>query len=613
MMTNHMWESRDIEILLSDGTVTMSQQQHSAPLWEALKGFALMAEGKDSAFAIGNRVDAKGTETTFVEHDLGSNFIARLEISPKKAIASVSNMSMGNSISKLKDIAQIAPAVWFAYLHSEEAQNKSFKKHRDDVVNHIIAGIDESSLPNFEFDLTNFEALALAMTGPVDGTELSLPVLDKKIKGPTKVLYGAFQTFPSSSGTVAAPKSRKRDAIVPFILDSEEVRSYKKNLTPDQIARVPKVRDAHVYGDNEIYIYEGSKKTENDSGDLKVRVFQITGPAAAGKSETAEQFAANNGLPFYNVVTNKSTRFDQLLDTWVPYLVGGTLPTFTAEENAVNTALNSDTQGRDALEIAIEALELPSLVEAKFDPAYAWECIGESGEPDSPSTVIDRIEGKAKAVLSSLKTKLESQDTSGMTLAYKRVLSPFVAWFMTGGVLEIGEMATMPIGEMSRFHDILDFNRKGSLMTAEGEVFRHPMCYVFLTNNLEYDEDHPLTLPMISRMALDVEFPQLTEDEAEDRLISVLGCEAAKKVRARELVAAYNAIGKEALNLSLPGGLDFRNLKQIGNRILVHDFDPRTVFEKEVIHHFVQHSDPESKVSDETALLSLLDELDLFR
>ncbi|MBP3896345.1 MAG: hypothetical protein J6D57_00720, partial [Mogibacterium sp.] len=84
---------------------------------------------------------------------------------------------------------------------------------------------------------------------------------------------------------------------------------------------------------------------------------------------------------------------------------------------------------------------------------------------------------------------------------------------------------------------------------------------------------------------------------------------------AKDITHAYLAIGKEAANLSLPGGLDFRNLKQVGNRIINHgdEYDPREVFEREVIHHFVQHSDPESKTSDELALLGLLDELDLFR
>lgn len=613
MMEQSMWKTGVVMFPLAGGGLKASRQDHCQDMWEALIGLSRNLHGEDSDFAAGTRLDSKGTETIYIEHKKGSQ-IARVEIRPNKARASIANAAMGMAISNIRDVSEIAAAVWYAYLAFDPSgQPKQDLKDLHDLTEALHEGLEEDEIEDFEIRLTNYEAKAMLVNGPITGKETRVPVLDKKVQGPSKIISGEFVSFPNGSAMSAkssAPKTR--DAVDAFILDSEMIKKYRSKLTADQLARVPDVRETHMYGENECYAYKVLKDTENDRGDLAVRVVQVTGPAAAGKSEAVEQFAANNGLPFYSIVTNESTRFDQLLDNWVPYLTGGKLPTFTAEEEIVNAALKADTEGRDALSVAIEALDLPSPLEVKFDPGYAWEVLGKVGKPAPTQEIVSWIEEKATAILDSLKSKIESADTSGLTLAYKCVPSPLVSWCRTGGVLEIGEMATMRKGELSKLHDLLDFNRKGSIMTAEGECLRHEACYCFLTNNLEYDEDHPLTLPMISRMSLDIEFPQLTEEEAVERLVSNLGCES-KRAMAKDLVHAYVSIGKEATNLSLPGGIDFRNLKQIGNRILVHDFDPRKVFEKEVIHHFVQHSDPESKTSDETALLGLLDELDLFR
>lgn len=275
--------------------------------------------------------------------------------------------------------------------------------------------------------------------------------------------------------------------------------------------------------------------------------------------------------------------------------------------------MKADTENRDGVELAREALGLPSPLEVKFDPAYAWELLGQLGPPEIESEINAQIEGKARGVIASLQKKLESGSNSGpLTLGYKLVKSIFRECFENGGVLEIGETSKMRSGQCSILHDIIDYSRRASISTADGEVFRHPFFFVFFTNNLEYEEDKPLPPPMVSRMALDMYWPEITEGVATSRLVKALGCEP-KRDKARAIVKAYLALSKEARNLSLPGGLDFRNLKQIANRILNHDFDPRLVFEMEVLHHFSQYSDPESRISDEAALLGILDELDLFR
>lgn len=611
MMQEWMWTQGTVQFPMADGSTCDSVQEHCKPLYEALLGYTKSVYQADSPFSLGVRVDNKGAETLYVEHLLDAARVARLEMGPKRVRASIANTAMGNAVSAVKDLNELAPAVWFAYLHTDPDRNMN--PSLKDIVSNLMLRIEDEDMNDFEVVLTNFEAMMMTLSGKVTGAETSFPVLDKKVLGPNKITFGQFRTFPAAGkAAVKGRHAQTRDAIKEFILDSPVLRAYKAAMTSEQMARIPDIRPSHIYNENEVYAYQVFKETEEDQGDLAVRVCQVTGPAAAGKSEFVEQFAANNGLPFYAVVTNESTRFDQLLDSWVPFLAGGKLPNMTADEKKVNASLEADTDGRDAVELAIEALDLPSPIEVKFDPESAWDALGRTGSPAPAQEIVSLIEERAKSVLSSLKEKIESSDTSGLTLAYKCVPSPLVSWCKTGGVLEIGEMATMRKGELSKLHDLLDFNRKGSIMTAEGESFRHDACYVFLTNNLEYDEDHPLTLPMISRMSLDLEFPQLTEDEAVDRLVSVLGCES-KRGQAKDLVHAYVAIGKEATSLSLPGGIDFRNLKQVGNRILVHEFDPRLVFEKEVIHHFVQHSDPESKVSDESALMGLLDELDLFR
>lgn len=610
-----MWHQGILTFPLADGNLGTTRQEHCIPLMIALTEYTKSVYGETSKMAAGTRSDQKGHETFYVEHEISGSKVIRLEIGATKVRASVANPVLANHISAISDMADIAAATWFAYLHMDPQKNLNADYHPNlkDMMELLHNQIEADAVDDFELQLTNFETKCMTLTGPITGAETSLPVLDKRVKGPQKIICGTFKTFPSEgkAAAIASGADRSRNAIKDYILDSPQIREYRKRLTPEQLARVPDVRPSHRFSDDEIYMYQVQKETELDSGDLAVHVHQITGPAAAGKSEAVEQNAAENGLPFYSLVGNESTRISDWLDQWVPYLTGGSMPSLTEEEKAVNNAMKSDTEGRDALSLAIEALGLPSQIEVKFDPDYAWECLGNSGPAAPSQEIIAKIEEKAKEILGSLKEKLSAADGSGTTLAYKCVPSPLVSWLKGGGILEIGEMATMRKGELSKLHDLLDFNRRGSIMTAEGEIFRHEMCYVFLTNNLEYDEDHPLTLPMISRMSLDIEFPQLTEEEAVDRLVSVLNCQS-KRGQAKDLVHAYVALGKEATNLSLPGGIDFRNLKQVGNRILMHDFDPRTVFEKEVIHHFVQHSDPESKIHNETALMSLLDELDLF-
>ena len=613
MMVNYMWEEGLLDLPMADGTTKKSSKEHCLPLFEALMGLASNNNGGSSSFAAGTRLDLKGSETIYIEHKLGGSQIARVEFRPNKVRASIANAALGMSISKIKSMADIAAAVWYAYIAFDNGTSKADGQKKAALIDTLYRGLEGEETDDFELALTNFEASAILINGPITGAEESLPVLDKKIEGPKKIISGEFVTFPVSAAAAStATMAQDRQAVLPYLLDSEELREYRKNLSPEQKAHVPEIRPSHVYREAEIYAYKVMHATQNDPGDLAVHVVQCTGPAATGKSQFVDQKGANDGMPTYHLVFCKSSKFDHYLDSWAPYLVNGNIPALTAKEKLVNEALQADTDNREAVEIAMEALGYPSAIEVKFDPDYAWDILGKKGSPAPAQEIVAELETSARSVIFSLKEKLEKTDTSNCVLGYKRIMSPLVAWFTGGGYMEFGEMATMSPGEMSKFHDILDFNRKASIMTAEGEVFRHPQCYAFLTNNLEYDEDHPLTLPMISRMSLDVEFPQLTENEATDRLVSVLGCEAKRPI-AKDIVHAYLTIGKEATNLSLPGGLDFRNLKQIGNRILIHEFDARQVFEKEVIHHFVQHSDPESKVSDETALLGLLDELDLFR
>ena len=91
-----------------------------------------------------------------------------------------------------------------------------------------------------------------------------------------------------------------------------------------------------------------------------------------------------------------------------------------------------------------------------------------------------------------------------------------------------------------------------------------------------------------------------------------MGCEG-KKAKAKQVVEAYLALCSQAKALTLPGDLDFRQLKQIGNMILNHGSDPREIFEMEVLTHFTSYSDPYDRVKDESALLGVMDELELFR
>ena len=616
MMERKMWDCGYVAFPMADGSLQQSSQEHCKPLFEALVGLAKSNSGTSTDFAAGTRLDQKGQETIYVEHKWAAAHYARVEFRPSKVRASVANAALGNQIERISDLAQIAAAVWYAYIAFDT--NKQFSGI-EKITQKLDAGIEEDEVEAFELELTNFEARAMIAQGPITGAEDTVPVLDKKVKGPQKIVSGKFVTFPNSGSAVSGSNGPlTRAAIEPYILDSDAINALRERTmqTPEMNAMVPSIRKNHMYSEPEIYAYKALKETENDEGDLAVHSLQITGPAAAGKSQFAENFAANMGIPFGSIAVNESTRISDITDDiWVPYIEhGNAVRSLTERERLVNDAMNADTEGRDALAIAREALDYPSSIEVKFDPAYAWEILGEKGPVESSSKINSKIDEQVNAVLMSLKEKLSSADTSASFLSYKKIPSVFRFLFENGGLLEIGEAATMRKGELSKLHDYLDFNRRAYMETSDGLVYRNDAFYVIFTNNLEYDEDHPMTLPMISRMALDIEFPQLSEEAAVDRLCSVLHCEN-KRSLAKDITHAYLAIGKEAANLSLPGGLDFRNLKQVGNRIINHgdEYDPREVFEREVIHHFVQHSDPESKTSDELALLGLLDELDLFR
>lgn len=613
MMERKMWDCGYVAFPMADGSLQQSSQEHCKPLFEALVGLAKSNSGTSADFAAGTRLDQKGQETIYVEHKWAAAHYARVEFRPSKVRASVANAALGNQIERISDLSQIAAAVWYAYIAFD--MGKQFSGI-EKITQKLDTGIEEDEVEAFELELTNFEAKAMIAQGPITGAEDTVPVLDKKVKGPQKIISGKFVTFPNSGTTVNGSNGPlTRAAIEPYILTGEKAQRLRERTkkNPALFALSGKPKESHQYSEQEVYAYKCFKDSEEDEGDLSVHVMQVTGPAAAGKSEFGLNFAYNNGFAFGSVTCNESTRIMDLIeDKWVPYIERGKVASFTEVEQIVNDALKADTEGRDALAIAREALDYPSALEVRFDPSYAWEMLGETGPAKSVSEINSLIDAKANEILTSLKKKIENSDTSNAFLSYKLVPSIFRLLFENGGVLEMGEAATMRKGELSKLHDYLDFNRDAYLETADGLVKRNEAFYVIFTNNLEYDEDHPMTIPMISRMALDIEFPQLSEEAAVDRLCSVLHCEN-KRCLAKEIVHAYLAIGKEAANLSLPGGLDFRNLKQIGNRIINHDYDPREVFEREVIHHFAQHSDPESKTSDELALLGLLDELDLFR
>jgi len=613
MMNGWMWECGLLTVELADGTSETTKDEHCTALFQALKGCAEIQAGKDSLFAAGTRVDDKGSETVYVEHKLDNTKTVRVELSPCRCRASIANPSKGNAISGVKDLAQIAPAIWFAFLQKQEGHIASAIKNLCDKFNE---GIEPDEFGSFQIELTNLEAMTMVMSGPVNGSEASLPVLDKRVQGPQKVLCGEFTTFPAAVGKTASGFGGDvydRAFIGQFRLNTAAIEAYRKSKRPEDEARTPERRNDYVFGKPAVHAYKRAFDTQNDGRDLAAHTFAFFGPPASGKSEIASVFGELNGLAVRRQVFGKSFTWDDLMEQIVPYVVKGTLPNFTKEEAAVNEALKADTEGRDPIELAREALGYPATgIEVKYDPDYAREFLGEGFANSSFLELDDEFTSRAREVLSSIGRKAEQSGLGNEFLGFKTIVSEFMEWFINGGVLELSETSTANPAELARLHDVLDFSKDCWLTTASGTHKRNPCCYAFITNNTDGDENNVMPAAVLSRAAVPVWVPAPTLEEATERLCKTLGCEG-KKAKAKQVVEAYLALCSQAKALTLPGDLDFRQLKQIGNMILNHGSDPREIFEMEVLTHFTSYSDPYDRVKDESALLGVMDELELFR
>ena len=490
------------------------------------------------------------------------------------------------------------------------------------MIDKIYYAQDEKDALDAETLLSNFEAKVLTLSNvPVTGTEKSIPALAKSVKGPQKIIFGEFRTFPdgisgkASSYNGAAPnKVWTRDEILKnFRIETPKMKTLRKNLSAEMKLRVPEADPAFEYTPLIVYIYEQLYLTADDPDGLAIHTMQLYGPAAGGKTAICRQWCADQGIPFIEALANESTRVTDWGDQLMPVLTGGSAPTLTKNERAVNEAIKEADED-EIISAAAEAMELPGAIEVQFDHEGAWNSLGEVGPcPDDPAEVWAVIEQKVRKVINSLKRKLEDGAGNGQqSLGYRLVPGPLTTVLRNGGCFSVAEMATMRTGEMSTLHDVFDFSKPAWFSSVDGDIKRHECCYLFVTNNIEYDEDHPMTIPMVSRMQLEREVKDISESVATDRLVKKLDCED-KRSRAKELVKAYISLSKEARALSLPGGMDFRRLLTVCNRILRHDQDARMLFEYEVVSRFTQFSDPESKNANEAALLSIMDELDCFR
>ena len=433
MMTGYMWPLGPVTIKMSDGAEKTSSQEHCIALMTALRGYAEVYEGatapEDLKFAAGTKLDEKGTETMFVENKIDSTRIARVELMPRRCRASMANPALGNAIARVSDLDSVAPAIWFAYLQSQYGNSLKGNEFQS-LIEEIVYGTDDAD--DFELKLTNFEARAITTVGPVTGDEKNLKVLDRRVEGPTKIICGVFETFPGVAAAMAGvAASCTRAEIQKFRLETKALEAYRKALRPEDIARIPERRDDYVFGEAAVHAFERASQTQNDPRDLAVKTFAFFGPPASGKSELATVFAELNGLPIRRQVFGKNSCWDDLMEQVVPYIVKGSLPSFTEEERLVNDALKEDAEGRDPVELAREALGFPATsLEVKFDPDSARAVLGEEFAGEDYMALNVELDSRAKAVLSSVSQKINAAGVGHEFLGFKTIISEFMEWFI---------------------------------------------------------------------------------------------------------------------------------------------------------------------------------------
>ena len=221
MMEQFMWNEGLVMIPLAGSGTVASKQEHCQSLWEALIGLSKNLHGEQSDFAAGTRLDSKGVETIYIEHRQGSQ-ISRVELRPNKARASIANAAMGMAVSKVKNLADIAAAVWYAYLAFDaNGQPTQGVKDLHELTDAVWAGVEADEVEDFEIKLQNYEAKAMLVNGPITGAETSVRVLDKKVLGPAKIIAGEFVSFQLNAATNSSPSGPKqKDAVKEYFLDS---------------------------------------------------------------------------------------------------------------------------------------------------------------------------------------------------------------------------------------------------------------------------------------------------------------------------------------------------------------------------------------------------------
>lgn len=606
------------------GTIEATREHH-IPIFEALKGMALDTHGEESDFAVGTRLGNGGAETIYVEHKQGSQ-IARVEVATGKVRASVANPAMGMAVKKVKELAEIAAAIWYVYIAydfdntygSASGKAKTVEKDLQSLLDRIYNGIEDDELADFELDLNDFEAKALSWNGPLNGSEKSVPVLDKKMAGPTKIISGTFETFP---GTAKKPVATDRKYTIEKLKEIVEkgmtpaMREHAANLTEDQKAYLVSPMDDYVPGKIIFWMARRVFDTLGKRG-REVHAIGLFGPAGSGKTEVKRKLAELTGEPDYSHVFHKNFSMDDMREQQIPFIAHTIDPAtlnLSPEEAAVNAALKADKTGRAPELIAWEALDYPSREEVMLMPELAEDILGPDYAGEEPHKLYAELQLRIQNVLLSLKRTLENSGVGRDYLGFRAYFPPYLKWFIGGGWLECAETSTANQAELAGLHEDFDFSKDVYKdIPSLGLVKRNPFCFVVLTNNLDGNENQEMSSPLLSRMQVPLYVDAPSVQETTDRLCKVLDCKSQRQ-KVKEVVEAFMAVADIAKKKELPAELDFRRLKEITGEIVCDEYDPREVFEMEVMTHFKIYSEQYCRHEDEQAMLSVLDELELFR
>lgn len=539
------------------------------------------------------RIDRNGKLTACVYHQSTKSFTSKLKTKDDcagawlalliKTILDVNTNIDGvvNSNIYATSLDASLNAINNGLISAHPEQKSIVEKEALETVQELIKRYAEDGLK--EFDKTSI-------------LELGSVELQNGTLGPQKHLHGVpFRAMKKC-------KESKKE----LVLDTKRYQSIawvNNDLSPQELALVPKDNKRHVVSQLEVEILDEIERTSKKSADMRVTNILLSGTAGTGKSETARFIASEKALkrPFVTQTCDADMTKDDLLGCLMPVVSDDaeTIKSLTKDETEVYLAIK-DTEGgsrESAIDAFAETLGYPTIAECFLDPIGSWEILTGTKTTDiDPASCVEKLDSLMSNILTTVIEKLSNG--SDKAVSYRYIPSPTIEAIKNGYVLELQEPTNVKNqGIFSCLYDVLEKASIGTVQTPLGRIKRHDDFVCIMTTNTSYTGNRPLSPAFESRFSFNKDIDNLDSQTLFQRVKAKVGEEMTSKniTLLQKAVDVFEKVKEIGADNSVRGDLTPRALYSFCDAIC-DGISPKVAFHNYILHHLSHERDDKDTI-----------------